>query len=78
MLSSYEPGMENASEHDRNGAFHYWLKREPNKEKLKRLVALSYSDPDQIMAESVREHISKADACDPEIMLLLENGPSRE
>ena len=56
-MSSYEPGMERASEHDRNGAFHWWLRSEPSTEQLAVLWKLSLLDPDQIMAEDVRGYI---------------------
>ena len=59
-VNSYEPGMENASEHDRNGAFHWWLKRTPSAAQLSLLAKLSYLDPDQIMASDVRDHIRRA------------------
>ena len=73
-IRTYEPGNENASEHDRNGCFHYWLKRNPNKEQLRKLVELSFLDPDQDMAGDVRSHISKAASCDAEIAQLLRRG----
>ena len=60
LIESYTPGMENASEHDRNGAFHWWLKRDPSEAKLTTLAKLTWLDPDPLMAESVREYIRKA------------------
>lgn len=60
LRAMYEPGMENASEHDRNGLFHWWLKRSPSKEVLIQLVHLSYLDADQLMAEDVRSYIVRS------------------
>lgn len=58
LIDTYEPGMENASEHDRNSFFHWWLKRNPSKELLAQLWELSELDPDQLMAGDVRRYIS--------------------
>ncbi len=69
--NGYVPGHENGSEHDRNGAFHWWLKREPSKVQLIKLVSLTRVDPDQHMAEDVRMRIGKAKHCDDEVMRLL-------
>jgi hypothetical protein len=63
----YKPSDEQASEHDRNGAFHWWLKREPSKDVLRKLVLLSYLDPDSEMGSDVRQYIAKARHCDNEI-----------
>ncbi len=71
QVSRYEPGHEGGSEHDRNGAFHWWLRREPTKEELRKLVELSFLDPDQLMARDVREYIARAKKCDSEIRKLL-------
>jgi hypothetical protein len=71
QATRYEPGQENGSEHDRNGAFHWWLKQVPTKEQLKKLVALTYLDPDQLMASDIRRYITKAKNCDVEILSLL-------
>ena len=67
LVSSYRPGNEEASEHDRNGAFHYWLRQNPSKEQLIKLIKLSFLDPDQLMAADVRSHILKAPHCDSEL-----------
>lgn len=71
QLAGYEPGNENGSEHDRNGAFHWWLKREPGKETLIKLVKLSYLDPDQMLGDDVRKYILKTKCCDDEITELI-------
>ena len=59
QASRYEPGHENASEHDRHGVFQFWLRTEPSAEVLVKLARLSWLDPDQVMAGYVRECISK-------------------
>ncbi len=75
QIANYEPGNENASEHFRNGAFHYWLKQNPSKEILIKLVKLSFLDPDAPMAKWLREDcIAKAANVDDEILVLLKNG----
>jgi len=56
----YKPGDESASEHDRNGAFHWWLKKEPSLDVLEKLLRLTWLDPDQIMAGDARKYIDKA------------------
>lgn len=66
-LASYVPGNEQGSEHDRHGAFQWWLKREPSKGILLKLAQLSWLDPDQQMAAYVRECISKAATHDEEV-----------
>jgi hypothetical protein len=71
LIAAYEPGMEHASEHDRNGAFHWWLKTLPDKAVLTQLIALSYLDPDQLMAADIRSYIALAAHADKEICELL-------
>ncbi len=60
QFNGYEPGHEEGAEHDRNGAFHWWLKKDPSKEELIILTRLTFLDPDQHMAEDVRSYIIKA------------------
>jgi hypothetical protein len=74
VIRLYKPGNEDASEHDRNGFFHFWLKRNPTKEQLLKLIELSFLDPDQMMASDVRNYISKAAECDAEIKQILRKG----
>jgi hypothetical protein len=74
LISTYAPGMEAASEHDRNSVFHWWLSRSPEKDMLMKLVELSFLDGDQLMAGDVRRHIRASPACDEEIAALLEVG----
>lgn len=59
MIETYEPGMENASEHDRHGAFQWWLKGHPTATQLVTLARLSWLDPDEGMAGYVRECIAQ-------------------
>jgi hypothetical protein len=58
--ASYEPGNENASEHHRNGAFHWWLRQDPSAEVLEKLVELTYLDPDPLMGSDVRGYIRRS------------------
>jgi len=71
LCASYELGMEAASEHDRNGIFHWWLRSAPSKDVLLKLVELSFLDPDQLMAEDVRAHIARSASCDEEVLRLI-------
>lgn len=57
QFKHYQEGDEQGSEHDRNGAFHWWLKRNPNKKEIALLIKLTYLDPDQLMANDVRNYI---------------------
>jgi len=60
QLSGYRSGHENASEHDRNGAFHWWLKRSPAENALVKLMFLASIDPDKHLGQDIRSHIQKA------------------
>jgi hypothetical protein len=64
QLSRHEPGHEDASEHDRHGAFQWWLRREPSAEVLVKLARLSWLDPDLLMGRGVRRFISSQPNCD--------------
>ncbi len=57
QLESYEPGNEKAPKHFRNGAFHWWLKRDLSDALLTKLIFLTTRDPDRGMARDVRSHI---------------------
>jgi hypothetical protein len=59
QASQCELGDENAPEHDRHGMFQWWLRQEPDATKLVLLARLSWLDPDEPMAASVRKAISK-------------------
>jgi hypothetical protein len=58
--ADYQPGNENAPEHHRNGAFHWWLQQDPSAEVLVKLVALTYLDPDPPMGNDVRGYVKKS------------------
>lgn len=58
------------SEHYRFGAFLYWLKQEPQTGQLEKLLALTYLDKDQVMANDVRRMIARAKFASPEMRLL--------
>lgn len=60
QIAGYEPGHEEASEHDRNGAFHWWLRQNPSKEELEKLLRLARVDPDAGLGQDVRTYIRKA------------------
>lgn len=64
QISGYRVGDENAAEHDRNGAFHWWLKRNPTRAQLEQLLKLAILDPDPLMGADVRSHIRAAVAFD--------------
>ena len=55
---SYQPGHETSSEHDRHATFQWWLKQHPSAEKLVLLARLTWLDPDQVMADSIRQAIA--------------------
>lgn len=60
QVSGYQPGNERASEHDRCGAFHWWLRQEPSEQQLKYLMNLASIDPDRLMGDDVKKYIRKA------------------
>lgn len=64
QLSGYEPGHEDSAEHDRNGAFHWWLRKPPTKAELENLLRLAALDPDPILGNDLRQYIRKASAFD--------------
>jgi hypothetical protein len=69
--SGYEQGHEDASEHDRHGAFQWWLKRNPSKDQLLKLTKLTFLDPDEDMGTYVRGFILRSVDCDDEIRQLI-------
>ncbi len=72
QIGHFDPSHIQGSEHDRNGMFHWWLKRQPSKEELLKLVALSHLDPDQLMAGDVRLYIARAKNADDEVKAALD------
>ena len=74
LACSYELGMENASEHDRNGCFHWWLKKEPSKDKLLLLAKLAALDPDTSMRKYLFDEIRKSENFDNSIEVEFKSG----
>lgn len=68
QVQHYSPEHKEGAEHDRNGAFHWWLKKQPSKEQLLRIVKLSALDPDQLMGADVRTYLRKAASADSEVI----------
>ena len=60
QIGEYKPGHEDASEHDRCGAFHWWLKRDPNEDELIKLMKLAHIDPESYLGYDIRDYIRKA------------------
>jgi hypothetical protein len=71
QLDMYRAGDERGAEHDRNGAFHWWLKQDITADQLAKLVALTFKDPDSIMAEDVRKHIERRNDLPQNVRALL-------
>ena len=57
QVSRYQAGHEEGSEHDRNGAFHWWLHRKMSTEELEKLLRLTFFDPDPMLGNDVRMYI---------------------
>ena len=72
QISRYEPGHEDGSEHDRNGAFHWWLRRSPSTDILAKLMKLAFLDPDSALRDDVLGHIRKASSFNAELAELEE------
>ena len=70
QVSLYELGDERGSEHYRNGAFHWWLRRQPSKVQLENLLRLAALDPDPLMGEDVRQYIQRSVLFDAELAAL--------
>jgi len=60
QIERYKPGHEEAPEHDRSGAFHWWLKQDPSEEQLKKLMYLASIDPESLMGYDLKQYIEKA------------------
>lgn len=69
QLAGYVPGHEEGAEHDRNGAFHWWLRKNPDKPHLSRLLHLAASDPDPLLGLDVLSYIEKSPQYDDELAL---------
>jgi hypothetical protein len=70
QISGYAPGHEQGAEHDRNGAFHWWLRRHPSKAQLLNLVRLAALDPDDALGNDVRQYFYAAKSFDSEVASL--------
>ena len=71
QLHLYQPGDEEGSEHYRNGAFHWWLKRKLTTEQLSNLVKLTFLDPDTLMGNDVRNYIHSTGKVDVGIVQII-------
>jgi hypothetical protein len=69
----FDIGNEEGSEHDRFGAFLWWIEYARTKDQMLKLVKLSYLDPDQLMANDVRKRIKQSSLCDEEVMNLIDS-----
>ena len=66
QIAKYERG--GAAERYRNEAFRFWLRSQPSKDILLKLIRLSYLDPDPLMAYSLRKDgIARAENVDEEV-----------
>lgn len=74
QLNRYAHGDESYRhpEHNRHGAFQWWLKKEPDSKILLKLARLTWLDLDEPMAEYVRECILKQPHCDSSVLAALE------
>jgi hypothetical protein len=75
QLDLYQEGDERGAEHDRNGAFHWWLKQRLTVDQLKKLVLLTFKDPDPLMAADVRRYIESHSDLTADVRELLRGGP---
>ena len=71
LISTYKSGMENSSEHDRNGFFHWWLKKDPTEKQLIKLAKLTLVEPDIHMAKDVQSYILKSNNCSHNVIKIL-------
>ncbi|MDP4078346.1 hypothetical protein [Acidovorax sp. A1169] len=69
QLAGYAPGHEEGAEHNRNGAFHWWLRKNPDKRSLSRLLDLAAADPDPLLGLDVLLHLEKSPHYDNELAL---------
>ena len=70
QISGYVPAHEDAAEHDRNGAFHWWLRHSPTSDELEKLLRLAALDPDPFLGQDLRQYIRKATAFDARLAVL--------
>lgn len=68
QIADYKPGNEDASEHFRNGAFHWWLRvGRPSRGQLRNLLLLASMDPDRLMGLDIMSCIRLAPGFDQEL-----------
>jgi hypothetical protein len=72
QLAGYASEHEASPEHDRHGAFQWWLRQSPSPAVLVQLARLTWLDPDQEMGAYVRECIRKQSS-DPQVSHALAN-----
>lgn len=72
QIKLYQPGHEQDSETDRCGAFHWWLRRNPSRDQLERLLRLAALDPDVRLAGDVYKQVRSAKGFDSEMAALAE------
>lgn len=81
QLAGYIPGHENGAEHDRNGAFHWWFRKQPSKSQLLNLVRLAALDPDRALGNDVRSYFCQLMSFDADVAALDQSlfaaGPQR-
>ncbi len=65
QISGYQLGHEASSEHDRNGAFHWWIRQNPTAQLINKLIPLAFLDPDPLMGADVLRHLRKCDHFSP-------------
>jgi hypothetical protein len=70
QLSAYQPGDEDGSEYDRNGAFHWWLKRALTSTQLENLLRLAALDPDPFLGNDLHSYVRKAKSYDDRLARL--------
>jgi len=71
QVANYEDGHEAGAEHDRHGAFQWWLRQSPSSETLTKLARLSWLDPDPLMGAYVRERIESQCGQNSEVLQAL-------
>ena len=74
QLRLYQEGDERGAAHDRNGSFHWWLKQSITVDQLRKLVLLTFKDPDPIMAADARRHIESRGDLTADVRELLRGG----
>ena len=57
QVGLYRPGDERGAEHDRNGAFHWWLRQGPTRAQVESLRHLARLDPDPLLGEDMLLHL---------------------